>query len=265
MTLYFTKEEQDSFSAALKEVHFKSKLGFINSTNGFRRGNMHLFIAGSGQGKSTLVRTILRDLVFDKENNPIICVWLSEETIQEYRSMFSAGVPSDEKLLCTNAQSEQDKQDINEMYFFEWIDMLRPDVLIYDNITTSKFYEGHTPKDQARFASKLKHALKKNNCVGVIMAHADSQQSNQKGGLLDMNNIRGAKTIVNLTEFAYMFQTFKADKRVHSILRIAKSRSQEIVHDTYLLNYNPLTKSYPTDTAIPFSQFKEAYEKRNKL
>ena len=265
MTLYFTEKEQEEFAASLKEIHFKSNLGFVNSTNGFRRGNMHLFIAGSGAGKSTLVRTVLRDLIFQKDNTPSICVWLSEETVNEYKTLFSAAVASNEKLLSTNAYSEQDHQDTREMFFFEWIDMLRPDVLIYDNITTSKFYEGLNPKEQARFASKLKNALKKNNCVGIIIAHADSQQSNQKGGMLDINNIRGAKTIVNLTEFAYLFQTFKTEARIHSILRIAKSRSQDIVHDTYALNYNPIIKSYQTDTAIPFAQFKEAYEKRNKL
>ena len=265
MTLYFTKQEQEDFAASLKEVHFKSKLGFVNSTNGFRRGNMHLFIAGSGAGKSTLVRTILRDLIFDKDNNPTICVWLSEETVEEYKALFSAGVISDDKLLSTNAFSEQDHQEAREVALFEWIDMFTPDVLIYDNITTSRFYEGQNPANQARFASKLKNALKKHNCVGIIIAHADCHQSNQKGGMLDINNIRGAKTIVNLTEFAYLFQTFKTESRIHSILRIAKSRSQDVIHDTYLLNYNPLIKSYQTDTAIPFSQFKEAYEKRNKL
>lgn len=265
MTLHFTDKEQADFEASLKEIHFHSNLGFVNSTNGFRRGSMHLFIAGTGGGKSTLTRSLIRDLLFHKLNNPIISIWLSEETIQEYRTMFALGVPSADRLLNTNAYSEQEKQNTSEMHFFEWIEMINPDVLIFDNITTSKLYEGKRPADQATFAQKLKNIIKKINCTGIIIAHADSQQTNQKGGLLDVNNIRGGKGIVNLTEFAYLVQTFSTSKAKYSTLRIAKSRSQEIVHDTYLLNFDPRTRSYTNDTAIPFEKFKEVYNERNKL
>ena len=265
MTLFFTEQEQSEFEASLKEIHFRSKLGFLNSTNGLRRGNMHLFIAGSGAGKSTLTRTLIRDLIFHPENNPTIGIWLSEETVREYQAMFSLGAPSHERLLNTIAFSEQDSAIASEMMFFEWLDMHSPDVLIYDNITTSKFYEGKRPEHQANFSSKLKGALKKANCAGIIIAHSDSQQTNQRGGLLDMNNIRGAKTIVNLTEFAYLFQTFKTDKSIHSVLRIAKSRSQNIIHDTYIMNYDQRLMSYVSDAPIPFSKLKEIYDQRNKL
>lgn len=265
MTLHFTSKEQETFEAALKQVNFHSKLGFVNATNGFRRGSMHLFIAGTGGGKSTLTRSIIRDLLFHPNNNPIIAIWLSEESIEEYRAMFALGVPSTDRLLNTNAYSEQDKRDTTEIHFFEWVEMLNPDILIFDNITTSKLYEGKRPELQAAFASKLKNVIKKVNCAGLIIAHADSQQTNQKGGLLDVNNIRGGKGIVNLTEFAYLVQTFSTPKSKYSTLRIAKSRSQEVVHDTYLLNFDTRTRSYLTDTAIPFEKFKEVYNERNRL
>jgi hypothetical protein len=226
---------------------------------------MHLFVAGTGGGKSTLTRSLIRDLLFNPGNNPIICIWLSEETIKEYQAMFAMGVPSHDRLLNTQAYSEQDNQIVSEMHFFEWVEMHSPDVLIYDNITTSKFYEGKRPDDQAKFAAKLKNVIKKVNCAGIIIAHADSQQTQQKGGLLDINNIRGAKTICNLTEFAYLVQTFKTPKNTFSTIRIAKSRSQNVVHDTYLLNFDPRTRSYLTDTAIPFEKFKEVYNERNRL
>lgn len=265
MTLHFTDLEQARFEASLSEIHFHSSMGFTNSTNGFRRGSMHLFIAGTGGGKSTLTRSLIRDILFHPKNNPIICIWLSEESIEEYRAMFAMGVPSHDRLLNTQAYSEQDKQDVKEFHFFEWIEMHAPDVLIFDNITTSKFYEGKRPGEQATFAAKLKNVIKKVNCAGIIIAHADSQQTNQKGGLLDINNIRGSKTICNLTEFAYLVQTFKTPKHVYSTIRIAKSRSQNIVHDTYLLNFDARTRSYLSDTAIPFEKFKEVYNERNRL
>jgi KaiC/GvpD/RAD55 family RecA-like ATPase len=265
MTLSFTKDEQVKFEAALKEIHFHSNFGFFNSVRCPRRENLHLLIAGTGAGKSTVVRSILRDLLFHKQNNPIIAVWLSEETVEEYRAMFSIGVPAVERLLNTNAYSEQDNMNATEMHFFEWIDMIHPDILIFDNITTSKLYEGKRPADQATFSAKLKHALKKNNCAGIIVAHADSQQTNQKGGLLDVNNIRGSKTICNLAEFAYLLQTFDTPKAKYTTIRIAKSRSQDIIHPIYILDYHPQTKSYVKDTAITFEKFKEAFNERHRL
>ena len=265
MTLSFTEKEQLDFENSLNEIHFHSKFGFFNSTKCPRRGSMHLVVAGTGAGKSTAVRSILRDLLFNPGNNPIVCVWLSEETIEEYRRMFSMGVPSHERLLNTNAYSEQDNLQVSEMHFFEWVEMIRPDIFIFDNITTSKFYEGKRPEQQAQFATKLKHLIKKINCAGIIIAHSDSQQTNQRGGLLDINNIRGSKTICNLTEFAYLLQTFDTPKEKYTTIRIAKSRTQDIVHPIYVLQYEPRTRSYVSDSAIQFEKFKEAFNERYKL
>lgn len=265
MTLYFTESEQKELEASLREVHFQSSLGALNSINGLRRGALHLWIAGTGAGKSTGVRSILRDLLFQKGNNPIICVWLSEETIQDYRTMMALGLPSCDRLLNTNAYSEQDNTATSELHFFEWIEMISPDVFIFDNITTSKFYDGKRPEAQASFASRLKGIIKKLNCAAVIMAHSDSQQTMQKGGLLDVNHIRGSKAIVNLAEFIFLLQTIETPNKRYATLRIAKSRSQEVIHSIYLLNYDSRTRSYTSDTPISFDKFKEFYNERNRL
>lgn len=265
MTLYFTNEEQKSLEASLRQTHFHSHLGFLNSTNGLRRGSMHLFIAGTGAGKSTLTRSLIRDLLFHKENDPIISIWLSEETIDEYKTMFALAVPSHDRLLNTHAYSEIDKPETSELHFFEWAEMVQPDVLILDNITTSKFYMDKRPEDQAKFAIKLKSLLKKLNCAGIIIAHADAQQTQQKGGLLDVNHIRGSKTICNLAEFAYVSQLFETPITKYSTIRIVKSRSQQAIHNIYSLNFEKTTSSYISDTAVPFEKFKEAFNERNRL
>ena len=265
MTLFYTPEEAKTFEASLREVHFHSKFGWINSHNGFRRGNMHLLIAGTGAGKSTLTRAIVSDIVLNKENNCTIAVWLSEETVDEYKALFSLSKTSNEKLLCTEANSELEITELSELFFFEWLDFVRPDILIYDNITTSGFYVDKTPSEQAKFATKLKKKLKELKCAGIIIAHGDSRQTDQKGGLLDINHIRGSKTICNLAEFAYAFQTFSSENSKCTSLRIVKSRSQGVIHSTYLLKFDQTTRSYISDVAIPFSEFKEAYDARNKL
>lgn len=265
MTLYYTSEEAKSFEASLRLIHFHSKFGWPNSHNGFRRGNMHLLIAGTGAGKSTLTRAIALDIVLHKENDCTVAVWLSEETVDEYKALFSLGKASNGKLLSTSANSELDVTDLSELMFFEWLHFVEPDVFIYDNITTSSFYVDKTPPEQAKFARKLKKTLKELNCAGIIIAHGDSQQTQQRGGLLDINNIRGSKTICNLAEFAYTFQLFVSESAKAAFLRIVKSRSQRIIHDTYLLKYDPSSMSYVGDIAIPFSEFKKANDERNKF
>jgi KaiC/GvpD/RAD55 family RecA-like ATPase len=265
MTLYYTPEEAKAFKDSLSEVHFHSKFGWPNAHNGFRRGNMHLLIAGTGAGKSTLTRAIVSDLVLHKDNDCTVAVWLSEETVDEYKALFSLGKLSNEKLLNTQAISELEIIELGELVFFEWLHFVRPDILIYDNITTSLFYVDKTPLEQAKFATKLKKILKELNCAGIIIAHGDSRQTDQRGGLLDINNIRGSKTICNLAEFAYVFQTFSSANSKCTSLRIVKSRSQKIIHDLYLLKFDHASMSYVSDVAIQFSEFKEAYDARNKL
>lgn len=265
MTLYFTKDEQEEFSASLKLKNFSSSFGFLNSHNGLRRGCMHLLVAGTGAGKSTLTRSLIRDFLFNKENRFTLALWLSEETVREYKTLFSLNSPSHEVLLNSVAYSELDSGHCSELAFFEWLNTHRPGVLIFDNITTSKFYMDKRPQEQAVFATKLKSILKSNNTAGVIIAHADSQQTAQRGGLLDLNNIRGSKTICNLTEFAYVFQTFTSGSKKLTTIRTVKNRSQQVIHDLYALNYNPLLMAYENDTPLEFKKFKDAYDARNKL
>jgi KaiC/GvpD/RAD55 family RecA-like ATPase len=265
MTLYYTSEEAKAFEASLREVHFHSKFGWPNAHNGFRRGSVHLVIAGTGAGKTTLIRAIALDIALHKENNCTMGVWLSEETVDEYKALLSLGKSSNAKLLSTHANSELETTDLSELMFFEWLHFVEPDVFIYDNITTSHFYVDKTPAEQAKFARKLKKTLKELNCAGIIIAHGDSQQTNQRGGLLDINNIRGSKTICNLAEFAYTFQMFTSETAKAAFLRIVKSRSQRVIHDTYLLKYDSSSMSYVGDIAVPFSELKKANDERNKF
>jgi ABC-type proline/glycine betaine transport system ATPase subunit len=85
MTLYFTNDEQQQYDDKTKLVHAHSKLGFLNAHNGLRRGSLHLVLGTTGGGKSTLVRTVLRDIIFNADNQLSVGVWLSEETVEDYK------------------------------------------------------------------------------------------------------------------------------------------------------------------------------------
>lgn len=265
MTLFFTNDEQTNYDKGLKQVHFASKFGFLNAHNGFRRGCMHLALGTTGGGKSTLTRSMLRDLIFNPENKIHVGIWLSEETIDDYKAQLAQGMPSHDKLLNTEALSELDSPGMTELGFFEWLEFNKPDVVIFDNITTSKFYMDKRPDAQAAFSTKLKSITKRLNIAMVVIAHTDSNVSDSQKGIININQIRGAKTICNLVEFAYILQRFEVGTGYFPTLRIVKSRSQTLIHNLYLLKYDPRLRSYTEDSPLDFKKFKEVYGQRNKL
>ena len=265
MTLYFTDQEQAEYGASLKEVHFHSKLGFLNAHNGFRKGSLHMVIGTTGGGKSTLTRTILRDLIFNKDNDAHVCIWLSEETLDDYKRQLAFGMPSHEKLLRTEAFSELESQNVSKMAFTEWLEFNKPDVCIFDNITTSKLYMDKRPHEQAEFATMIKTISKKLNIAMVLVAHTDANVTDSQKGLINLNQIRGSKTICNLVEFAYVLQRFELGNTYFPTVRIVKSRSQELIHSLYHLKYDPRLRAFSGDSPLEFKEFKEVYGKRNRL
>lgn len=265
MTLHFTASEQAEFETEQNRVHFGSNLGFLNAHNGLRRGSLHLVLGTTGGGKSTLVRTILRDLIFRPEKEFHVALWLSEEEVQDYRAQVAYGMPSHDRLLNTSAFSELCAENVSELRFFEWLEFNKPDVLIFDNITTSKFYNDRQVSEQGKFANKLKQATKRLNMATIVIAHTDAKATDSMGRLITINDIRGSKTISNLAEFAYILQRFELEKNFFPTIRTVKHRSQELIHNLYMLIYDNRLRSFSGDKAIEFKQFKEVFNARNKL
>jgi ABC-type iron transport system FetAB ATPase subunit len=265
VTLYFTNDDQQQYEDKLKQVHAHSRLGFLNAHNGLRRASLHLVLGTTGGGKSTLVRTLLRDIIFNPQNELSVGIWLSEETVDDYKRQVAYGMPSHDKLLTTNAYSELDSKIVSEMTFFEWLEFYRPDVLIFDNITTSALYNDKTAKEQGSFSKKLKEATTRLNIATIIIAHTDAKATDSMGRLINLNDIRGSKNLANLVEFAYILQRFEVNDGFYPTIRVVKHRSQELVHGLYFLQYDKRIRSFSGDLAIDFKKFKEMYTQRNRL
>lgn len=265
-TLFFTTEEQAKYEADMREIHFVSSLGFLNAHNGLRRGAVHLVMGTAGGGKSTLIRTLIRDFLFKKENTKFtLGLALSEETISSYRAQISYGMPSHDVLLNTVAISEIEMKVWNKKMFMEWIRMYMPDFLVFDNITTSRFYMDMSPKDQANFAMELKNITTEINCATLLVAHTDAHITDGIERLIHMNDIRGSKSIVNLVEFLYILQRFEIGTSFFPTIRTVKHRSQDLVHSLYSLQYDPKIRQFTGDNPLNFDKFKEIFNERNKL
>jgi ABC-type iron transport system FetAB ATPase subunit len=265
-TLFFTEEEQKQFEAELREIHFASSMGFLNAHNGFRRGSLHMVIGTAGGGKSTLVRTLIRDFLFQKDNaRKTLALCLSEETIPEYKRQLAYGIPSHDILLNTIAVSELEDPNWNKKKFFEWLREFTPDFLVFDNITTSKWYMDLNAKEQSRFAVELKSITKEVNCSTLLIAHTDADITDGIERLIHLNDIRGSKSIVNLVEFGYILQRFQIGDKFFPTIRTVKHRSQELIHALYSLVYDPRTRSFTSDNPLNFEKFKEIFSERNRL
>jgi KaiC/GvpD/RAD55 family RecA-like ATPase len=265
MTLYFTPEEETEFLREQRKVYFPSGFGFLNSHNGFRRGAIHLVIGNTSGGKSTLVRSLVRDILLYPNTSAQLALWLSEETVTEYRAMLSKGLPSSEALLRSEAYSEMDNPKAGAMVLFEWLEMVKPDAFIFDNVTTSRFYMDKRPDAQAEFVTKIKEATKRLNIATILIAHTDSSVNQSQKGYIELNMVRGSKQLANMAEFAYILQRFQIKNDFFATVRIVKHRSQDIVHDLYLLTYDKRFSSYTGDKDIDHAKFKTAYDQRNRL
>lgn len=265
MTLHFTKEEQANYEADANQFHFESSMGFLNAHKGLRRGSFHLILGTTGGGKSTLIRTIIRDFLFKKENQNLnLSLWLSEETITDYKRQLSASIPSHDVLLNTQAMSELDAE-YSQMAFFEWLEFYKPDVFIFDNITTSRFYMDRRVDEQGAFARKLKAVVKKIDCAAILIAHTSAEVNDNIERFININDIRGSKSISNLTEFAYVLQRYEVGTSFYPTIRVVKHRSQDLVHGLYMLNYDKNLRAFTGDSPIQFEKLKEVFNARNKL
>lgn len=264
MTLHFTDQESTEFRERNKEIHVHTHLSFLKEHNGLRKGNLHAILGTTGGGKSTLIRSITRDIIFNKENTLRIGFWLSEETVEEYKNQLSYSMPSTEKMLLTTAFSEIEN-NIDQEFFFTWIKANSLDVLIFDNITTSKFYMDQSIPKQSEFASNIKKITKEMNIATILVAHTEAKFLDNGDRMITANDIRGCKSISNLCEFFYGMQRFEIDGSFYSTIRILKHRGQPITDNTFHLIYNKETRSFIRDNPIPFKTFKEAYDKRSNL
>jgi GTPase SAR1 family protein len=226
-----------------------------------------MVIGTAGGGKSTLIRTILRDLLFNQKNEKYSIVsLLSEETCQQYKTQLVHGLEPDKRLENCVLMSEIDEIEQGSKYFFDNIEMLSPDVLIYDNLTTSRFYEGARPSEQVRYFSRIKELTSKINCATIIVAHTAANVSDNQDKLIEPNDIRGNKTVVNMAEFFYVMQRFQDEKGAFfPTITVKKHRGQELVHAMYLLQYEKRLRSFIGDHALEFTKFKEYFKMRRRL
>lgn len=250
-------------------THYPSKFNFLREHNGYKKGQMHLVMGISGGGKSTLIRSLLLDVLGSIEKK--VLVWLSEETINAFMVEISkTGVFDDESepmnKVSIYSEIEQDKDA--KAICIDMQNLIKSgeyDFIIYDNITTSKLYEGNKPKQQGEFAMWFKKQIAEADIPALVVAHTKADVTENINRIINDNDIRGGKGIVNLSPFIYILQRFREGTSIFPTITIQKARGTNVKDTIYLLNYTSRYYINAGDKKISFNIFSDAFASRNKL
>ena len=263
------QEELSMLIQENKKVDYKSNYGFIRSHNGYRKGKVHLAIGPSSGGKSTLTRSLLLDFLFNLNSKDLIHIHLSEETAEEFLiELGSTGLKFEKiKQMIITSEQDTDYKSVNEMFIEIDDSMKTPNVkaLFFDNITTSISYMDKNASEQAIVGKKFKSIASKNNKLVFLIAHTGGDSTMASNRLIEMNDIRGGKTLVNLVEFMYILQPMFVDNERHNIIRVVKHRGTTLMHQFFKLHYEAKMKMFSCDAQIEFKELKDLFNKRNVL
>lgn len=270
MKIEATSEEMEALRESSENVFFPSYYKFLSNHNGFRKKNIHVFLGTSHGGKSTLVRSLILDLCLSEKPKPVLLI-LSEESVIEFMSeFFRSGIDPD-KFTTLYVISEIDEAENfgSAQAFMKYVEnyAIEKDIelLFFDNITTSICYMDRTPQEQAIVSIYFKKLAARLDLPVILIAHTGAQCTDNMNRLIEMNDIRGGKTLVNLAHFFYIMQNFHSGNIIASTIRICKHRGQDVVDKFYKLIYIPKARVYAKDERISFSDVKEIFKNRNKL
>jgi energy-coupling factor transporter ATP-binding protein EcfA2 len=269
ITITISGAERERRLGEANNQRFFSAHGLLNEHNGWRDSKLHLFIGPTGAGKSTLTRSLLLDCLVGTNNKFIAGLWLSEETTSEFITEINhVKIPDHigDRVVVESEQEMEFKTCNNWLLSLKsFIEKNNLDILFLDNITTSIFYNDADSKEQARIARALKKLAQIMDIPIVILAHTSAEITETYPRMINLENIRGSKNLTNMVEFAYIIQPFFHHGEKHVFIRIAKHRGQDVQNRIFKFYYYCNQKIYGKSEPKPFDQFKELFNKREKL
>lgn len=252
-----------------EDVFFKSKFNFLNEHRGLRPGALHLLLGTSGSGKSSLVRSILKDIATRFNNQEKLLCWLSEESKLDFltefvQSNYNKSIARNINIISELEMPEEviGQSQMELLYFKHNLSNDEHKIIFIDNITTSKFYNDRSPVEQSNFIMMLKGIAKDRDIPIVLVAHTKHDVSDNMSRLITENDIRGNKSIVNIVQFQYILQRFKGASRFYPTIRTVKHRGQNPNDKLFYLEFSKEKLEYVSDKKIEFELFKQVFKER---
>lgn len=267
VTLYASKEEVDTSVAENDTKYFKIRFNFIDGHKGFRPGEFHFIFGTAGGGKTTIIRSLYADCAASHK----VLLWLSEETdkdmkVNTARQGLSESIRKNISMISEETMDPKHLASVEayKKYYEQQIMAIKPGIVIFDNLTTSVIYESLDPRQQSLFFVWLKKFHKRIGIPILAVGHTKSGVTDGQPNLIDLDDVRGSKTVSNGSPYVYILQRFKIAGLWFAFIRVRKSRHHE--HEGFFhLTYVAEKKCYIGDAKVDFSFVKEKFLKREKL
>ena len=191
-------------------------------------------------------------------------LWLSEESTTDFVVEFFRGLKSTEPFKNLILVSELDINGNYGQAFLDKIKAVKPAVVLFDNITTSEFYECKVDQ-QSRNVKWFKKLAIDHNFAFVCFAHTVKKFGSATSELISENDIQGTSAPSKLAEFIFIMQSVYIGSSINSVLRICKNRGQIPENKIFTLNFDPKYRMYNESIPITFDRLRELFKDRNKV
>lgn len=236
-----TPQDRALIDIALSEERFKSRLSVFSSTKGLRPGELSVVVGPSGNGKSTLCKTISTETAI----NGVKCFHLlSEEKAEIYKvgiaSVFekmTSGKNTDSFLqnLLFESMLDWDEKEENLDFFFSYLEAVinthLPEMVIFDNFTTSFIGDLHIA--QQGVAINRLRKLASSYDIAIVAVFHTSKGSDLYTKILDGDSVRGHASSTNKGSYNYILSTYFRLKQPRAILFLHKTRYHKETMQTY--------------------------------
>ena len=259
--------DTESFELDKRVLHeeFKSKFWVWREQRGLRNGFTHIILGQQGDAKSTFVRSTTLEIL---ETHPVY-VYLSEEpstVIQQQVKKYSKN-----RKVCENNLYVRSEIDDKPACKEDLISGISSDIinykikcLIFDNLTTSRLYDGARPEDQIWISHELKQVGIKFDIPIVLVCHTAGTWIPKKYEFPKPAHIRNNKSVANLAECFYAIRLLNLpgqEKPIKfNVIEVQKGRgiTRDFYH--YKFVYDKETMLFSEDTPLLESDIKLIYE-----
>lgn len=249
--------------------YFDTSFHHLKEHNGLRPGKMHIAIGTTSAGKSTWVLGVVVDFVRNNSKSKIL-LYLSEESFEDFRlCLYTCSLTDQQigRIMIVSELSNDSYRDSNQ--FISNLEAVitehKPDLFIFDNLTTSKYYNDLKTKDQEIVATRIKKITMETKIATLVIAHTKKDINVEQKRLIQIEDIRGSSTLPNLMEFAYVIQHFFMGENRYTFIRIVKSRGYTIQNTVFALIYDREKQIIRQDNPISFQTLKLNFKEKNQL
>lgn len=272
MNLSVNKADIDQAREDSKVRHFFTTMQHLDASFGIRRGVYSVMMGTSSCGKSGLAK--MYGIQASTTKHTKVLFWLSEESRAKYAigmDEYCAKVGIDLSQIAFFEEKSIDKGLIKShgqflSYFKEVVCSVGADLVIVDNITSSRFYGPATSlREQGQTVEFLKEFTNETDIGLVAVMHTSSHVSDNMGRLFTLEDVRGLKSISIEAGYFYALQKFTKNGEIFTFLRTLKHRFHQQAAGTYLLNYDKQMSLYVGDNKVDFERVKTIFKESDRL